>query len=272
MMKLNKMRTILLIAVIFLTGMTEPNTRAAYEDQGIGEQEEERKHIVFLISRDENNYEADRTIREFAKMLENEYDYKTTVILGEGERSSFHFPGLEVLSEADLLVIFTRRVALKSDQMNRIKEYIHEGRPLLGIRTANHAFSLQEEPEDGYTDWWDFVPDILGCKNRGYGSVELGTDVSIAPDAKDHPIVNNIPVNQWHSTGNVYHVAPLLDEQAEVLLHGQSGEKTEPIAWTRTTDQGGFVFYTSLGHPADFEQDAFLHLLTNAVQFLTNKG
>ncbi|HLR33398.1 MAG TPA: ThuA domain-containing protein, partial [Fodinibius sp.] len=100
---------------------------------------------------------------------------------------------------------------------------------------------------------------------------EPGTDVSIVPEAKNHPILENIQKDQWHSEGNVYHAAPLLDEQANVLLRGQAGdqaEPTEPIAWIRTTDSGGPVFYTSLGYPADFNNENFLQLLTNAVQFL----
>src|SRR5699024_5689391 len=80
---------------------------------------ENEKHIVFLIGEHDNSYESHRTIPEYARQLEEHHDYKTTVISGEGERTAFHFPRLEVLSEADLLVVFTRRVALKPDQMNR---------------------------------------------------------------------------------------------------------------------------------------------------------
>lgn len=266
------MSRIILAVSFFLGHLTGLYYQEAQGNNGNIDREKEKKHIVFLISKDENNYEAHHTIPKYAEMLENKYDHKTTVILGAGERTSFHFPGLEVLSEADLLVIFARRVALKAVQMNRIKKYIQEGNPIMGIRTANHAFSVREETEEGYIDWWNFVPDILGCKNRGYGSVELGTDVSMVPDAKDHPILEDIRVGQWYSTGNIYHVAPLLDDQAEVLLSGQSGEETEPIAWTRAAGPGSLVFYTSLGHPTDFENETFIQLLTNAVHFLTNKG
>lgn len=258
----------LLVTVILLGHLTGWVAREA--DGYTGNIDREKKHVVFLISKDVNNYEADRTIPAYAKELENKYDYRTTVILGEGKRTAFHFPGLEVLSEADLLVIFTRRVALKPAQMNRIKKYIDEGKPLLGIRTANHAFSVREDVQKGYTDWWDFVPDILGCKNRGYGAVELGTDVSVVPEAKNHPILKDIHKDQWHSLGNTYLVAPLLDKQAKVLLRGRSGDQTEPVAWTRTTDTGAPVFYTSLGYPEDFEDPIFRQLLTSAVEFLTN--
>ncbi|SMO62695.1 ThuA domain-containing protein [Fodinibius sediminis] len=233
-------------------------------------EQHERKHVVFLISKDENNYEAHRTIPEFAQELEEQHPYKTTVLRGEGERTAFHFPGLEVLEEADLLVIFARRVALTPGQMNRIKTYLKAGRPLLGIRTANHAFSVREEIEEGYEDWWAFVPDILGCKNRGYGPVAYGTDVSVVQEMQNHPIIRNLPELEWHSEGNVYKVAPLVDDHSEVLIRGTAEGNTEPVAWVRETASGSRVFYTSLGHPSDFETDTFLSLLTNAVQFLTD--
>ncbi|HLR31674.1 MAG TPA: ThuA domain-containing protein [Fodinibius sp.] len=260
------MNILLLAAAVFMGNLAGGYAGELSGDGGpdVGNE----KHIVFLISEDENNYEAHRTIPEYAGQLEEHHGYKTTVILGEGERSAFHFPGLEVLSEADLLVVFTRRVALKPDQMNRIKKYVSEGKPLLGIRTANHAFTVREDVDTGYTDWPEFVPEVLGCENRGYGPVDPGTEVSIVPEAKDHPILNDIQKDQWHSEGNVYHVAPLLDEQAKVLLRGQAGEQTEPVAWIRSTDFRGSVFYTSLGYPDDFDNKHFLQLLTNAVQFL----
>lgn len=227
---------------------------------------EKNPHVVFLISEDADNYEAHKTIPQFTDMLIRELGYDLTVILGEGDLTTFSFPGLEALSEADLLVIFFRRVALPEEQLNMIKRYLKEGKPIIGIRTANHAFSVNEEVPDGYQAWWDFVPHILGCQNRGYGSTELGTEVAVVPDAKEHPILTGIEPEQWHSKGNVYHVAPLIDKEATVLLTGTAGGKTEPIAWTRTADKSK-VFYTSLGYPKDFQLPQFRNLLINGIRW-----
>lgn len=225
----------------------------------------EKPHIVMLISEDPDNYEAHKTIPRFAAMLQQAHDFQVTVIQGAGDLEAFHFPGLEVLSEADLLVVFFRRIALTHEQLNMIKSYLKEGKPMVGIRTANHAFSVRGEVPDGYEDWWDFVPDILGCENRGYGDPALGTDVSVVSEAADHPILQGFAPARWHSKGNVYHVAPLLDEKANVLLTGKAGEKVEPIAWTRRTADESRVFYTSLGYPEDFEVRQFRQLLVNGI-------
>jgi type 1 glutamine amidotransferase len=225
---------------------------------------------VFLITKDTNNYEAHNTIPRFAETLKKEHGYKVIVLLGDGDHGSYRYPSLEALSQADLLVVFARRIALPHEQMNAIKTYLSKGKPLIGIRTANHAFSVSGKVEDGFEDWPAFVADILGCENRGYGPVESGTDVSLVPEAANHPIVKDLKTQQWHSEGSIYHVAPLLDKGATVLLKGKVNDLVEPIAWTRTADKSR-VFYTSLGHPTDFKLQQFITLLVSGIKWALDK-
>jgi type 1 glutamine amidotransferase len=226
---------------------------------------EEKPHIVFLISEDPNNYEAHLTIPQFADFLKKQNGFEVTVIQGKGDHQAFEFPGLEVLSEADLLVVFFRRVALPKEQLNSIKQFLKQGKPLVGIRTANHAFSVMEGTiPDGYQDWWGFVPEILGSENRGYGPTEAGTEVDIFPGSENHFILKGVDPFPWHSEGNVYYASPLLDKDADVLLTGKAGEKTEPVAWTRKAGKSR-VFYTSLGYPKDFEIPQFRQILSNGI-------
>jgi type 1 glutamine amidotransferase len=224
-----------------------------------------RQHIVFLVTEDPDNYEAHITVPKFAQLLEQKYGYTTTVLLGSGGHGSYAYPDMKALSNADLLVVFARRIALPHHQMNAIKSYLKKGRPLIGIRTANHAFTVREKVEEGYEDWPAFVADILGCENRGYGPVQPGTDVSVVSSSARHPILKDVP-KTWHSKGNVYRVAPLLDQHATVLLTGNVNDITEPIAWTRTAGKSR-VFYTSLGYPADFETPEFIKLIVNAIKW-----
>ena len=229
------------------------------------------KNVVFLISKDENNYEADRTVPEYSRQLEKNFDFRAHVLLGEGRRNAYEFPDLSILKDADLLVVFCRRLALPQSQMALIKEYIQNGSPVLGIRTANHAFSDRtDSTEVGYVDWWEFVPDVLGCENRGYGPEELGTDIMTVPDQANHPILKGIRKRSWHTVGSLYRVHPSLDSMAVVLLKGSANQYEEPVAWTRQTDYGGEVFYTSLGHPMDFENPDYINMLNQAVVWLTH--
>ena len=234
------------------------------------------KHIVFLINDDDSlNYMAHETIPEFATLLQNQSSgkYRTTVILGKGENESYQFPNLERINDADLVVFFLRRVALPVKQINLIKNYINSGRPVLGIRTANHAFALLPNmtPARGHIVWDSFVADVLGCENRGYGAVEWGTNVSITKENASHPALLDID-KKWYSKGNVYKVAPLLDQDAEVLLTGEANEEVQPIAWTRKINGTlNKVFYTSLGHPEDFKERNFSLLLMNVINWLTKE-
>lgn len=233
------------------------------------ETEEKPPHIVFLISEDPLNYKATTTIPPFAQKLAEEQHFKTTVLKGEGEKlEAHHFPGLEALNDADLLVVFCRRLALKPEQMQLIKGYLKKGKPLIGLRTANHGFSVRDTVAPGYEDWWGFVPEILGCENRGYEPEELGTDVKVVSEQVTHPILKGIdPALPWRSNGQVYKVAPLIDTTATVLLTGSTVNVTEPFAWTRKTADGSPVFYTALGYPDDFNNPQFVQLLKNAIDW-----
>jgi type 1 glutamine amidotransferase len=232
--------------------------------------QKEKPHVVFLISEDPDNYEAPKTIPVFAEKLRREQGFKVTVLLGEGERSAFRFPGLEVVSQADLVVIFCRRVALTPEQLGLLKNYLKQGKPLVGIRTANHAFTAVGEIAAGHEAWPDFVADILGCQNRGYAPQELGTEVSIVPSQKEHPVLKGLEPPQWHADGSTYLVAPLLDQHATVLVTGKVQDKVEPIAWTRYTPDKSRVFYTSLGYPTDFDTPQFTNLLVNGIYWALN--
>ena len=254
--------------LLFSSGITLASTSASVLTNPTP-MPEDKTHIVFLISEDVDNYEAHRTIPIYARDLEENHNFKTSVLLGEGPRNAFEFPGLNKIKTADLLVVFCRRLALSKKQMDLIKDYLDEGKPVLGIRTANHAFSVREEIAEGYFDWADFVPEILGCENRGYGPTEIGTSVSTNQELSAHPILKGLPAT-WDSKGNIYKVKPLLDNNASVLLQGIAGENTEPICWTRTTAKGSKVFYTSLGYPKDFENPIFQRLILNAAHWLVS--
>ena len=63
-----------------------------------------------------------------------------------------NIPGLEALETADLMVIATRFRDLPDDQMKHIVDYVESGRPIIGMRTATHAFNLKTaRPTPSYT-------------------------------------------------------------------------------------------------------------------------
>ncbi len=229
------------------------------------------RHVVFLITDDRLNYDAHLNIPPFADSLRKTGLFMTTVLLGQGPHESHRFEGLEeALDQADAVVVFFRRLALSHAQMGRLQSFIRSGKSVIGIRSADHGFSVRGKPAaEGYEAWWGFVPDILGHEYKGHDSDELGTLVEIKPENAAHEILKGVPVRPWKSGGGVYRVSPLIDPRAVVLLTGRNPQVTEPVAWIRKNDYGGKVFYTTLGYPSDFGEKSFRLLLANALRWAT---
>lgn len=78
-----------------------------------------------------------------------------------------NIPGLESLRSADLLIIATRFRNLPDDQMKELVDFIESGRPIIGMRTATHAFNSNGKTYAKYS-WnsksWDggFGRQVLG--------------------------------------------------------------------------------------------------------------
>jgi len=225
---------------------------------------DERKHVVFLVSDD--HYDADKTLPVFAQELRENFDLHCTVLHGEGEHN---LPMIETLRDADVAIIYVRRLGLPAVQLDAIKEYVNGGGNLVGLRTANHAFKLKFKNPPGFevpqgrAEWPEFDSEILGGNYNNHAPNELGTDVSVAEGAENHPILEGVSPREWHSTGSLYYVSPV-KQDALVLMTGSVPDQTEPLVWIREHN-GGRVVYCGLGHPDDFEEPQFQRLLANMI-------
>ena len=95
---------------------------------------ETKPHIVLLSG--ESLYGSATTLPKFAKRLEQQYGYRCTTIVRDEEH---RFPSLDALDQADLVVVFARRMQLPAEQLGQVKRYVESGRPVIGLRTASHA-------------------------------------------------------------------------------------------------------------------------------------
>src|SRR5262249_18450233 len=55
-----------------------------------------------------------------------------------------NIPGLEALDKADLVVMLLRFRDLPDEQMKHIVDYVEAGKPIVGMRTATHAFNIKK--------------------------------------------------------------------------------------------------------------------------------
>ena len=117
--------------------------------------------------------------------------------------------------------------------------------------------------------WTTFDPDVLGGHYTGHHGESPPVAVSLAEGVKEHPLLAGVDLGQLAGHGTLYQVSPLASSAKPLLIGRIPDQMPEPIAWTNTNKHGGRVFYTSLGHTGDFEQEAFNRLLVNALRWAT---
>jgi len=229
-----------------------------------------RKHWVVLIAEDE--YKTDQTLVRWAReQLEKEF--RVSFVFSKADNLN-SLVGLDVLSQADAILVSVRRRPLPADQLNQIRSFVASGKPVLGIRTASHAFSLRgKAPTDELADWPEFDAEVFGGNYTNHHGNDLIATVSVAKHS-DHPLVSSKDFGKeiFQSGGSLYKVSPLRPG-TNVLWMGQiANQPAEPVAWTFVRADAGRSFYTSLGHESDFANDAFSALLLNAAHWLVDSN
>ena len=229
----------------------------------------------------DNEYHNDQAIKEFAeKYLSKDFDWD---MISWDKYDGHKFVGIEKLNDADVLMVSARRRILPKEQLAMIRKWVADGKPVVGIRTASHAFcgrpdAKKKETPAGADEWPEFDHDVLGGSYHGHFKVARGSDnqtlVKVIPDAKDHPILSGMPLEEFVSVGTLYQCSPL-GAKTTALVTGRNvqdeSSPPEPVAWTNTHSGGGRVFFTSLGHIEDFKQPAFVRLLRNGIYWASGK-
>lgn len=225
--------------------------------------------IVFMIGEEE--YRTWETLPEFAEKDLKPRGYRISIVNADAADKN-RFPGLvEALRDADLLFVSVRRRTPPKAQLDAVRAYLAGGKPLIGIRTACHAFALR--PNDKLADsslaaWQEFDSEVIGGHYTGhYGKDKVA--VSQAPGADSSPILRGVTVARLEGNGGLYKVSPLAATSVPLLVGTIPGQPPEPVAWThRQGAKQGRVFFTSLGHPDDFQIPEFRQLLVNAVAWV----
>ncbi|MGB6043898.1 MAG: ThuA domain-containing protein, partial [Pirellulales bacterium] len=226
-----------------------------------------RPHIVFMIG--EKEYSTKKTLPAFAQDELNVRGFRTTFIHA-GDEDGNDFPGLEAaLQDADLLVISVRRRTPKQSQLKPVRDYVQSGRPIVGIRTASHAFAA-DLPSDAYAAWPDFDNEVLGGDYQGHHGNKPPqapyTLVQVTDEGKAHPIMQGVPNDEFRVTSHLYRNLDMAATSV-ILMKGRVDGRdntNEPASWTNDR-KGQRVFYTCLGDVNDFRVPAFRQMLLNAV-------
>jgi len=231
----------------------------------------EHPHIVFMIGEDE--YHTWETLPAFARQELEPNGYRITIITEDANDKSTFTGLVEALRTADLLFLSTRRRTPTTDQLSAIRAFLASGKPLIGIRTACHAFALR--PNDppaasGHVAWQEFDPEVLGGHYTNHHPAGPKTAITVANGAATHRILKGVHVGSLVGSGSLYKVSPLAPDTSTLLVGSIPGESPEPVAWTHEYGpKHARIFYTSLGHPDDFQNPEFRRLLLNAIRWAT---
>lgn len=283
-------------ALLALAGVLTPALSVAADPWLVfegGEGPGKGKHVV-LISGDEE-YRSEEGLPQLAQILSQRQGFKCTVLFAIDPETGAvdpnngkNIPNTQALATADLLVILTRFRDLPDEQMKPIVDYIEAGKPVIGLRTATHAFNIPEGKTYSKYSWnhkggdyeQGFGRQVLGETwiNHHGGHKTQATRGRIAPGAAGHPILRGVEDGAIFGPTDVYGIRLPQPEGCVPLVLGEvvdgmkpedpalKGEKNAPmmpVAWTKSY-QGGRVFTTTMGSSNDLVNEALRRLIVNA--------
>src|SRR5687768_800579 len=249
------------------------------------------KHIVFLAG--DHEYRSEESLPALARILAKGYGFKCSVFFTTDPQTGFIEPGssniagLDALKTADLLVIFLRFQDFPDAEMQHIADYLDRGGPIVGFRTATHAFQIKRPDAKFLKFHWQtggaypggFGRQILGeTWVSHYGTNhKMSSRLLLQPDQLAHPILRGVK-DVWVQSGG-YTANPIAG--SVVLAKGQilngmtadappaEGKEQMPVAWhrtyTSTSGKPGRVFTTTHGASEDLLNEGFRRMAVNAV-------
>ncbi len=198
------------------------------------------KQLV-LISGDEE-YRSEEALPMLGKILAESHGFDVTVLFAQHPDTPGvvnpnylnNIPGLDKLNDADLAFMFTRFRELPDDQMRHIDNFLKDGKPLIGIRTATHAFRIKDTASS-WSHYGNFYEKEGDSWDGGFGRLVLGekwishhghhkhqsTRGITAPGQESHPILQGIESGSIWGPTDVYGVRLPLPGDSQPLVLGQ---------------------------------------------------
>ena len=233
------------------SGLVRP-VRAARDLSAAG-----NAHVVIVAG--DAEYGSRRSMAAFGDRLRDQFGFKVTLIestvgvLENEANPDKSIPGLEVLEEADLLVIYVRMRIPPQEQLDLLHAYFEAGKPAIGLRTTTH----------GFTNDRGWCPRYFG--GHYWRHEGEGVETFALPQAQSHPILRGVPRHEWNEASSLYTSGPLSDT-AQALVLGRIDNETppQPFAWVNEYKAGSRQFFATMGHPEDIALPGNQALLCNA--------
>lgn len=202
------------------------------------------KKVVLLAG--DNEYRSEEGLPQLGKILAKRLGFECTVLFSVNAKGEIdpdeekNIPGIEALDSADLLVLLARFRNPGDDAMKHVDAYLKAGKPVIGLRTATHAFSKLKGDFEKYN--YNYAGPDAAWKD-GFGRVVLGetwvdhhgghkvdsTRGVFAPGAAGDPLLSGIADGQvWGST-DVYTVRLPLPGDSKPILLGKVVKRDGPV-------------------------------------------
>ncbi len=263
------------------------------------------KNIV--LNAGDEEYRSEEEMPMLGQILAQRHGFNCTVLFAVNKETGrinpnelTNIPGMNKLDAADLVIIQTRFRELPDADMKHFVDYVNSGKPIIGLRTATHAFNYKDNKDSPYAkysynskDWsGGFGRQVLGetwISHHG-SHANQGTRGIINDKVKDHPALRG--VHDLFGVSDVYGVTKLPDD-AQVLVYGEvttglnpadppappapdkkSGKMVDknnpmqPVVWVREyrseSGKPARVMCSTLASAIDFENEGLRRLVVNA--------
>lgn len=230
----------------------------------------DKRRIAVLIGEDE--YKTEISLPAFVERELNPLGFDVTIVHSDSSDKN-NFPGMiEAIQNADLVLVSVRRRTPPKEQLDALRAHVAAGKPVVGIRTACHAWCLRDEKQNqaaaaaGKGVWPEFDPEVFGGHYVNHHGNGPKTAIAVPDSAKEHEILRGVEMDKFVGNGSLYVVRPLTESTQPILIGSIPDKEPEPVAWTNLAGpKQARVFNTTLGHIEDFEQPAFRKLLVNGI-------
>ncbi|MEE2907281.1 MAG: ThuA domain-containing protein [Planctomycetota bacterium] len=252
------------------------------------------RRIVFVAGDEE--YRSEEALPMLARLM-NQHGFECIVLFSQDDESGEvdpetldHIPGLHLIDDADVLVLFLRFRELPDEDMAHIVKHVQAGKPVTGFRTATHAFFYRENPESPHARWtWNaedppggFGGEIMGetwVSHHGHHGSQATRGV-IESDNASHPVLRG--VDDVFGPTDVYGIRSLPDDSTILLrgavlkgmspgdkpVEGKQNDPMIPLAWVRerTMPDGSTqrIFATTMGTAEDWSSEDLRRIYANA--------
>lgn len=230
--------------------------------------DDHRKHLVVLCA--EKEYRTHESLSNFAAEHLG-HDFRVSFVWDDADNGN-NLPGIQAIQNADVLLVSVRRRTLPEVQLKFVRDFVASGKPVVGIRTASHAFTLRNKPAPAGLDAWpEFDEEVFGGSYTNHYGNDLLPMISVAKRSGPTAFSAFSVSSEIKAHGSLYKVSPLRDTTTTILTGAIPDKAPEPVAWFNKRPDGGISFYTSLGHINDFQQPAFTKLLKDVLTFMVTQ-